>query len=60
MSKRLNIIVVPDEGGKSRRYSISILWLKAATTVTTLLLIGIVAGSISYGFLARKAMEVGA
>lgn len=57
MSRRLRVIVVPDEGGQPRRYSLSVFWLKFTVAICVLTVIGIVIGASSWGFLARKSLD---
>lgn len=55
--RRLNVIIVPDEGASPRRYSLSVFWLKFWGFVGVIAVIGIVIGASSWGFLARKSLD---
>lgn len=57
MGKRLNIIIVPDEGGETRRYKLSTFWLKFLAWVVGILLLAVLAGVVSYSSLARRALN---
>jgi len=57
MSKRLNIIIVPDEGGNPRRYKLSVFWLKFSAWVAGFLILAIITGAASYSILARRALD---
>jgi len=48
---------VPDEGGLPKRYSLSVFWLKVLVTVSVLVVIAIIIGASSWGFLARKSLD---
>lgn len=57
MSKRLNIIVAPDEGGLSRAFSVSIFWLKSGIFGFCILLLVVIVGAVSYGILAERSLD---
>ncbi len=57
MAHRLNVIIVPDEGGHSHRFQVSVIWLKAAAVMVGLFLISIIIAGVSYTAVARRAYE---
>ena len=57
MGNRLNIIIVPDDGGDPRRLKLSTFWLKTALWLAGLLVLAIIAGGLSYSSLARRALD---
>ena len=57
MSKRLNVILVPDEGGSPRRLSLSVFWLKFFAIILSIVIITIIIGAGTYSILAKKALE---
>lgn len=57
MSQRINLIIVPDEGGRARRLSLSLFWLRFSAITISVLLLVVIAGAISYGFLAKTAVQ---
>lgn len=57
MSKRINVILVPDEGGDSKRFSLSVFWLKLTVSIISILIVAVVIGVSTYSIMARKAFE---
>lgn len=57
MAGNLNVVIVPDEGGKARRFNIPVLWLKIAAGVGGVLVIGLIIGIVSYARFAHKALD---
>ncbi|MCF7810741.1 M23 family metallopeptidase [bacterium] len=57
MSRRLNILIVPEEGGNPKRYNLSVFWLKTAAWATGILLLLIIAGAVTYSGLAKRALD---
>ncbi len=57
MSRRLNIMIVPEGGGNPRRFNLSIFWLKTAAWVTGFLVLVIIAGTVTYTGLAKRALD---
>ncbi|NQT34625.1 M23 family metallopeptidase [bacterium] len=57
MGGRLNIIIVPDDGGEPRRLRLSTFWLKTALWFAGFLVLAIIAGILSYSSLVRRALD---
>lgn len=57
MGGRLNLIIVPDEGGNPRRFKISVFWIKVILWAVGLVILAVVAGAVSYSSLARRALD---
>jgi len=57
VGRKLNILIVPDEGGESKRFKVKVFWLKVALWAGILLLIAIAAGAFSYSTVARRALD---
>ncbi len=57
MGRKLNILIVPDEGGKPRRFKLSLFWLKFSAWVAGILMLAIISGAVSYSMLAKRALD---
>ncbi len=57
MSKKINIIIVPDEGGKSIRFQASIFWLRTLAVGLAVFFIVVIIGGSSYTTIAKRALE---
>jgi murein DD-endopeptidase MepM/ murein hydrolase activator NlpD len=57
VGRKLNILIVPDEGGEPRRLKVAVFWLKVALWGGILLLLAVLAGAFSYGIVARRALD---
>ena len=57
MSGKLNIIIVPDEGGEPHRFKLSTFWLRVTLWIAGILFLTVVAGVVSYSSLAKRALD---
>jgi len=57
LSKRINVILVPGEGGDSKQFSLSIFWMKVVALMFFLAVVVIAIGASTYTILARKALD---
>lgn len=57
MARKLSVIIVPDEGGHSRRLTLSVFWLKTLAGFGIILLIFVLIGAVTWGKLVQQALE---
>ncbi len=57
MIKRMNVLIVPDEGGQSRRLNLPLFVLKFAAWVLLILVVAVIAAIFSYSRFALKALD---
>ncbi|MDP8239846.1 MAG: M23 family metallopeptidase [Candidatus Hatepunaea meridiana] len=57
MSSRLNIIIVPDKGGDTKRYRLSVFWLKFFAVIAGIIILALIAGVLSYSRIAQRALD---
>ncbi len=57
MSRKLNIIVVPQDRGTPARFTISVMWLRIGLVALSIFLIAIAFGVGSYSYLMRRSID---
>lgn len=57
MIKRMNVLIVPDEGGQSRRLNLPMFVIKIAAWVLVAMVIVVIAAVLNYSRFAMKALD---
>src|SRR3990172_1886984 len=57
MNRRLNLLIVPEDGGEPRRLRPSVFWLRVLGVVGVILLLGALFGAFTWSGLARRALS---
>lgn len=57
MIKRMNVLIVPDEGGQSRRLNLPNFVIRLAAWLLLLVVVAVVAAIVSYARFAQKALD---
>ncbi len=57
MIKRMNVLIVPDEGGQSRRLNLPLFVLKIAAWIVMFLVLAVILAIFSYSRFAQKALD---
>jgi murein DD-endopeptidase MepM/ murein hydrolase activator NlpD len=57
MIRRMNVLIVPDEGGQSKRLNIPLFLIQTAAWILFVLAVGIIAAIVNYSRFAHKALD---